>query len=456
MIARPSVFATVAWAGIGVTAFFIGRHAEEGRKTSAIRVVAPAPAATPKPERLSYQALHVTDVLAYSFADFYEALRSAPTETRKQWATEVEQMPAGPRRKAAVMGFYKVLIQFDPAVATKSIREIRDKHVRNLALEAAVDAVPGFAMADLAAVMAELYKEPTGHTRSYSDELLEQWTDLDPAAVVRFQEQHRRADEENPVFTNVIENWAQLDLKAAKEWMDSRDEWKNPEYQRAFINGWYENDRPAAVAYVLAHASETDMRDSVGNILRGLYYDAKDEARKFIEALPDDRIRRTAFRAAFDNIMYDEVEDSGDAAFSPRAVAEWMVEFPPDYWKGRLKDLFKWSRKPPREMISWIEKQSPAIQVVAAADYTPPWKASADDVLKAVFEVPDLRLRDQLLEGVFRRSYDIPLEDLQEAIAKAPLSAEQRAHVLQLMADIESRPAEKSDDEERNDHGSEK
>jgi hypothetical protein len=93
---------------------------------------------------------------------------------------------------------------------------------------------------------------------------------------------------------------------------------------------------------------------------------------------------------------------------------------------------------------------------VAAADYTPPWKASADDVLNAVLEVPDLRLRDQLLEGVFRRSYDIPLEDLQEAIAKAPLSAEQRAHVLQLMADIESRPAEKSDDEERNDQGSEK
>jgi hypothetical protein len=456
MIARSSVLAAVALAGIAVTAFFVGRHVEEGRKTSTTTVVPPAPAPTSQPERLSYQALHASDVMAYSFADFYEALRSAPTETRKHWASEVEQMPAGPRRVAAVMGFYKLLIQFDPAVAIKSIREINDKRVQNLALEAAVDGVPGFAMADLATVMAELYKEPTGHTRSYSDELIEQWTDLDPAAVVRFLEQHRRADEVHPVFTSVIENWAQLDLKAAKEWMDSRDEWKSPEYQRAFINGWYENDRPAAVAYILAHASEKDMRDSVGNILRGLYYDAKDEARKFIEALPDDRIRRTAFRAAFENIMYDEVEDSGDAAYSPRAVAEWMVEFPTAYWKGRLKEVFKWSRKPPGEMISWIEKQSPAIQDLAAADYTPPWKASADDVLKAVFEVPDLRLRDQLLEGVFKRSYDIPLEDLREAIAKAPLSAEQRAHALQLMDDVESRPAEKSDDEEINDQGSEK
>lgn len=459
MIVRPYVIATLALTGVALTAFFVGRHVEAealAAKTMAGPLTVPTSLATAKPERPSYHELRAADLFALSFADFYEALRSAPAEARKKWAAEVEHMPPGPRRTAAVMGFYKLLVQFDPAVAIKSIREIQDERVRNLALEAAVDAVPGFAMADLAAVMAELYKEPGGHTRSYSDELIEQWTDLDPAAVVRFQERHRWANEVHPVFTSVIENWAQLDLKAAKEWLDSRDEWKNPEYQRAFINGWYENDRPAAVAYVLAHASETDMRDSVGNILRGLYYDAKDEARKFIEALPDDRIRRTAFRAAFDNIMYDEVEDSGDAAFSPRAVAEWMVEFPPDYWKGRLKDLFKWSRKPPREMISWIEKQSPAIQVVAAADYTPPWKASADDVLKAVFEVPDLRLRDHLLEGVFKRSYDIPLEDLQEAIAKAPLSAEQRAHVLQLMADVESQPAEKSDDEEINDYGSEK
>jgi hypothetical protein len=440
----------LALAGVALTAFFVGRHVEAealAAKTMAGPLTAPTSSATAKPERPSYHELRATDLFALSFADFYEALRSAPAEARKKWAAEVEHMPPGPRRTAAVMGFYKLLIQFDPAAAIKSIREIQDKRVRNLALEAAVDAVPGFAMADLAAVMAELYKEPGGHTRSYSYELTEQWMDLDPAAVARFEEQHRRADESHPVSTEVISNWAQLDPKAAKEWLDSRDEWKSPEYRRAFIDGWYESDRAAAVNYVLAHASETDMRDSVGNILRGLYHDAKDEARKFVEALPDDRIRRAAFRAAFENIIYDEVEDGGDAALSPRAVAEWMVEFPPAYWKGRLQEVFKWSRKPPREMISWIEKQSPAIQNTVAADYTPPWNASAADVLNAVLEVPDLRLRDQLLEGVFRRFYDRPLEDLQEAIAKAPLSAEQRDHVLQLMADVESRPAEKSDDE---------
>jgi hypothetical protein len=365
-------------------------------------------------------------------------------------------MPSGPRRTAAVLGFYKLLVQFDPALAIRTIREIQDKSVRNIALEGAANTVPGFAMEQLAAAMAELYEEPTGHSRSYLSELIEQWMDLDPAAVARFEEEHSKGDRSHPVSTEVISNWAQLDPKAARGWLDKHDEWKTPEYQRAFINGWYETDRPAAVSYVLAHASETDMRDSVGNILRGLYYDAKDEARKFIEALPDDRIRHAAFRAAFENIIYDEVEDGGEPAFSPRAVAEWMVEFPPAYWKGRLQEVFKWSRKPPREMISWVQQQSPEIRDIVAADYTPPWKATAADTLNAVLEVADPRLRDQLLEGLFRRSYDIPIEDIREAIAQAPLSAEQRAHVLQVMADVDSRPTEAPDDEETNDSGSEK
>lgn len=450
MPARPGIVAALALCAVAASSFFIGRKVEltaaEARTT---RTILPAPAlsASPKHEPLPYQNLHAIDVIALSFPDFYEALRSAPNEARKKWAMELEQMPPGPRRTAAVTGFYKLLIQFDPDLAIRTIRQIQDEGMRNIALAGAADTVPGFAMEKLAVAMAELYKEPTGHSRNYLSELIEQWMDLDPAAVARFEEEHSKGESSHPVSNDVISNWAQLDPNAAREWLEEHDEWKTPEYQRAFINGWYENDRPAAVAYVLAHASETDMRDSVGNILRGLYYDAKNEARKFVEALPDDRTRRAAFRAAFDNIIYDEVEDGGEAAFSPRAVAEWMVEFPPAYWKGRLQDVFKWSRKPPREMISWIEQQSPAIQDTVAADYTPPSKASAADVLNAVLEVRDLRLRDQLLEGVFRRSYDISLEDLQEAIAKAPLSAEQRVHVLQLMAEVNSRPIQEADDE---------
>jgi len=451
----------LALAGVTLTAFFAGRHIEAealAAKTMAGSLTAPTSSATAKPERPSYHELRATDLFALSFADFYEALRSAPAEARKKWAAEVEHMPPGPRRTAAVMGFYKLLIQFDPAAAIKSIREIQDKRVRNLALEAAVDAVPGFAMADLAAVMAELYKEPGGHTRSYSSELIEQWMDLDPAAVARFDEKHRRADESHPVSPDVISNWAQLDPKAAKEWLDTRDEWRTPEYRRAFISGWYESDRAAAVSYVLAHATEPDTRQSLGTILRGLYYDAKDEARKFIEDLPDDGLRHAAFRAAFENIFYDEVEESGEPALAPRAIAEWMVEFPPAYWKGRLKEVFKRSQKPPREMISWVEQQPLAIQDAVAAEYTPPSETPAVDGLGAVLQVADPGLRDQMLAALFRHA-EASSDEFRDAIAKAPLSTEQREHVLEVLANVESQPNDLPDEEPMSDfygYGSEK
>ena len=457
MVVRPITLAGVALAGVAASAFLVGRRVEQAavaaKMTSSV-VRAPTPSATPGPEPLSYRQLRAADVLALPFTEFYEALRSAPGEARKQWAVELEQLPAGPHRTAAVVGFYKLLIQFDPPLAIKTIREIRDNGLRNLALDAAVDTVPGFAMEELALAMTELYERPTGHTRDYFDELMEQWMNVDPAAVIRFGEQHKDRRVPYGDSPETISTWAELDPKAAREWLDAHDHWKTAEYRRAFVSGWYESDRPAAVAYVLAHASEPDERESLGTILGDLYYDDKDAARKFIEALPNDRIRHAAFRAAFEHRMYDEVEDSGDPNFSPRATADWMVEFPPAYWKGRLKDVFRWSRQPPQEMIKWIEQQPPSIRDLVAAEYTPPFESSAVDAFNAILKVTDPRLRDQLLEAIFPRSGE-GIDDLHGAIANAPLSVEQRTHILQLRAEVDARPRQ-DEEEPLADYGSEK
>jgi hypothetical protein len=441
MVVRPYLMAAM-FAGIAATAFFVGRRLEEkavAARLSTTAVHTPTASVPASAMPLSYEQLHAVDVLALSFPEFYEAFRSARKEARKRWAMELEQMPPGPRQTAAVTGFYKLMIQFDPALTVRTIREIQNEDVRNVALSGAANAAPGFAMEELALAMAELYHGPGGHSRDSFDELMQQWMDLDPAAVIRFGEQHSDLHVPYHDSPDVVSSWAEIDPKAAKEWLDAHDHWKTVEYRRAFISGWYESDRPAAVAYVLAHAREPEERDSLGTVLRGLYYDSKDEARKFVEALPDDAVRRAAFRAAFENIIYDEVEYGGDPAFSPRALADWMVQYPPAYWKGRLEDVFKWSRRPPEEMISWIQQQPPAVRDIVAAEYTPPWKATAPDVIKAVLQVGDARLRDQLFEGFFKRSYDISLEDIEDAIAKAPLSAEQRAYLLQLKAKVESR-----------------
>ncbi len=65
-------------------------------------------------------------------------------------------MPEGPRRTAAVSGFYKLLVQFDPAAAVKAIREIEDMRLQSVALGSAVDAAPGFAMQAMAELSLSL------------------------------------------------------------------------------------------------------------------------------------------------------------------------------------------------------------------------------------------------------------------------------------------------------------
>jgi len=74
-------------------------------------------------------------------------LRAAPGDARKKWARDLAAMPDGPRRRAAISGFYKLLVQFDPEAAAKAIDAIKDEKSLRLALGAAVDAVPGFAAA---------------------------------------------------------------------------------------------------------------------------------------------------------------------------------------------------------------------------------------------------------------------------------------------------------------------
>jgi len=61
-------------------------------------------------------------------------LRAAPGDAREKWARDLAAMPDGPRRRAAISGFYKLLVQFDPEAAAKAIDAIKDEKSLRLAL----------------------------------------------------------------------------------------------------------------------------------------------------------------------------------------------------------------------------------------------------------------------------------------------------------------------------------
>jgi hypothetical protein len=466
MSGRFRWFLVTALAAIVPAAFFAGRTVEEGalaaKMHSSSRASRPAPAAIDAPS-MSHPQLVAADIFALPFSEFYEALRAAPAEAREKWARDLAAMPEGPRRRAAISGFHKLLVQFDPEAAVKAIGAIKDEKSLRLALGAAVDAAPGFALPLLAELTFSLQDRTTGK-RDYVTDVLLQWAQIDPVAAIRFLENHKEMPEDarrgTRAYTEtlVISNWAALDPKAAREWIERDEETAGYEDREALVEGWYENDRAAAVAYTLAHVEDREMSTAVGAIVRNLYYDSKEEAARFIESLPEDK-RPDAFREAFRHIILRDEESTGEAALTPQAVASWMIEFPPAYWQGALGRLFGNDEKSSADSLSWIQQLPPGVREAAAGEYFAAFDKSPSEKITPVLQVADPVLRDQLFAALLDHS--LKLDEARTAVSNAPLSVEQKRHFLEIVAAAKVRKdQETAAREEREraeaDHGSEK
>lgn len=446
MTSRSRLFVGALIVVLGFGSFFAGRTVEKNAQAARIHsmdIVAASPSPMTQPELTSYRQIAVEEILALPFAEFYEALRSAPAEARKKWATELEKMPEGPRWRAAFSGFYKLLVQFDPAAAAKAITEIKDKQAQRLALQVVIDAAPGFALP----LMADLTTNPliveNGGTTQFLTVLAE-WSQIDPAAAASFLDAHPPRQDET-AYRDLISNWAALDPDAAKSCMDRKELWEGFELRRSFFQGWYENDRTAVVTYVLGHAKDPAMKDPIGDVLRGLYFDSKEEARKFIEKLPDDASRHDAFHEAFTNLLLSDERETGEPRTSPRAVGDFLTEFPPAYWKDALTNVFKWNKRPSQEILAWVEQQPLTIREAVAAEYAAPFQVKPPEAIVPVLQMADPVLRDQLLKAMFKH-FDGAPEEIRAAVRNASITTEQKSHVLQIVdqveADSKTTPAE--------------
>lgn len=438
MVARYRLLWVAALLTVALTAFFTGRYIEERALVAKAIGKERAPAmsvAASTPTLPTYRQLAVAEILALPFGEFYEALRSAPGEAREKWASELMAMPKGPRRTAAVSGFYKLLVQFDPVAAARAIGEIEDVEMQKLALGSAVNAASGLALPLMAELSLSLEDRLTGKRDYLSDVVLE-WVLIDAPAVAGFIDAHTEAFEglarggRYLATYQVISAWAAVDPKATREWIDRKGKWDNShEIREAFIEGLYENDRAAAVSYTLAHVEEPAMSAAIGAIVRDLYSDSKEEATKFIQSLPENK-RHDAFKEAFRHLVLRKEEDTGDAAITPRAIASWMTEFPPAYWRGALSGLFTFSGA---DMLSWIEQLPPGVREAAAAEYAAPSEKSPSEKVLPVLQAADPILRDQLLRAMVN-NFSLGFDEATIALSTAPISLEQKHHLLQIIA----------------------
>lgn len=448
MAARSRWFAAAAlFSAVALIAFFTGRTGEERALAAKARATPQASASpTPaiEPALPSYRQLAVAEILGLPFADFYEALRSAPGEALEKWRSKLAAMPEGPQRTAAVSGFYKLLVQFDPDAAVKAIGEIEDVGLQRVALDSAVDAAPGFALPLMAELSLSLQDRLPGKRDYFSDVVLE-WMVIDAPATARFIDDHTeafdilssRGHERFLTTTQVVSAWATIDPKTAKEWIDKRGEWEDSSQTReAFVGGWYENDRAAAVSYALANVEDPLMKEAISGVVFRLYIDSKEEAAKFIESLPEEK-RPDALTDGFRNLILGDEEDTGETLLTPRAIASWLMEFPPAYWKGALGRLFGFSGSGADEMVSWIEQQPPSIREVVAAEFTVSFETSPSKAIMRVLGVADSTLRDQLFRAMLKNGGP-DFDETRATITSAPISFEQKNHLLQIVATAEA------------------
>jgi hypothetical protein len=433
---------------IALIAFFIGRGVEERALAAKARVETPASTSFPaaiEPVPPSHRRLAVEEILGLPFADFYEALRSAPGEAREKWASELVTMPEGPRRTAAVSGFYKLLVQFDPAAAVQAIGEIEDVRLQSVALGSAVDATPGFAMKAMAELSLSLEgRTVTSSKRDHLSDVLLEWMLIDAPAVAQFIDDHPEAESYDNygarqfLDMQFLSAWAALDPKAAKQWMEKKAIWEDAgwEARQGFVEGWYENDRAAAVSYTLANFEDPAMDGAMGVVVRGLYLDSKEEAGKFIESLPEDK-RADAIERAFHNLILGDEKGTGDTMLNPRAVASWIIEFPPAYWNGTLSRVFWLSSSGAEDMLPWIEQLPPSVREAVAAKYAPPLGKSTSEAIMPVLQVADPTLWGQLLRATLKNQ-NADFDEARVTIASAAISSDQKNHLLQIIAAVEA------------------
>src|SRR5206468_12344995 len=130
--------------------------------------------------------------------ELYDMLRSAPAEMREQWVRQLDAMPSGSQRTAALKSFYKTFVQIDPVSATASIDSLHDVDTKMIAAEATVGAAPASGLQHVAEMLIKLPREfVSTHSWDYLDDIFQEWSSIDPEAVARFLDQHPNNDLEN-------------------------------------------------------------------------------------------------------------------------------------------------------------------------------------------------------------------------------------------------------------------
>jgi hypothetical protein len=304
------------------------------------------------------------DLASLSFADLYEGLRTAPPSTRREWLHQIEQMDESPKKLAAFCAFFRALIQADPNAACDLILQV-GRH-RGPAIHSMVYAAPPAAMSRLVETLLKLpHAARDFNLTPHVEVAIDEWAEVDPEAVLRFVEQHKREaddpDESKLSFqecgASVIQAWAGIDAQAAFEWLNSHPQELSDMGWGPWLDGLFTADPDAAIKYAFAHL-EDDKRiaDSLSGFALNIFEENETKARSYVQELPTAAMRRDALESIARQVGFSD-------SYPADTVANLLTEFPVSEWPEQLGDVMRrWVMDSSDEFIDWMAHQSAEIQ----------------------------------------------------------------------------------------------
>lgn len=451
---------------IAALSFAAGRLMPERSEVSGPARLA-APATDDRTNRLDLPIpvpAHVPDVVTMPFREAYAILKAAPEEKLRSYFSELQQKRPKPKRYAAMVSFFKTLIHVNPRLTSEMILQLK-KDDRWPAMFAIREASPPGGMQAVAEVLLGFDRmEISSCSWDMLKETMEEWGKNDPLALKEFLESHR-GQAVDRYFPQLIRQWAAYDPEAAHHWMVEEvakhpappegdenlgDGWTSTVgyMETDWILGFLEKDPDAAVSYMLEHATEPVIKDSIEAFAGDLFKMSPERARDFLNHLPEEQsvagllgINRKADRF----VRSEEKENTA----SPRFVAEWMMRSFPDTWQRSFDNvLLEWKYGNAQELFAWMTDLPVSTRDAVIRKF--PTFVSNDkpsEDFDLIMQVRDPVVRDGLLETLARDATSYG-KSLLAVLEKSDLPPSQKAHLASLV------PPEKtfsdSDDENQN------
>lgn len=306
-----------------------------------------------------FDRLMVRNIGTVPFVELLELLRSAPPKMRTEWIRQLDEMPEGPKRSAALSSFYKTFVQLDPHAAAESIAGLQKKDSQRIAVLAMVGAVPQSAMGEMAEMLIKLPRDLFGRgSPDYLGNVIYDWGAVDPSAASRFLEANPEVAAHH--VGGLLINWARLEPEEARVWLEKQPESVQTEDAFAsLIDGWAQRDETNALAFAVAHAGEEKFRRAINGIAIFLLLRSPEEARTFLLRLPNE-VRNLAVREIGMNTTGEEFDASRSGTRPAEDIARWMITLPKESWREGIGTVLDhWQSQNEAGFAAWLNQLPP-------------------------------------------------------------------------------------------------